>query len=97
MQNLIIITDQQQLETIVKQAVAQALQPITSNATQGKPNKKWLTSKEVMDTLNCSARTLQHLRDTRQIEFSQHARKIMYPADGIEQFLQKNTVKTRRY
>jgi hypothetical protein len=95
MHNTLIITNPEQLEEIVLKAISQALKPLNFQANQGKPNKKWLTGKEVQELLNCSTRSLQHLRDSRQIEFSQHARKIMYPADGIEKFLSHNIVKSR--
>lgn len=96
MLNPIIITSPEQLEEIVQKAITEALKPLAFQTSQGTPNKKWLTGKEARELLNCSERSLQHLRDTRQIEFSQHARKIMYPAEGIQKFLQGNLVKARK-
>lgn len=93
MNNTLLITEPTQLQAIIKSAINEALQGFTGAEKQGTPSKKWLTSDEVKDLLDISGRTLQHLRDTRQIPFSQHGRKILYPFDGINQFLCDNLIK----
>lgn len=58
-------------------------------------NKPWLTTEELMELTGWSRRTLQHLRNTRQIPFSQHGRKILYPFVGIQDFLESNYIRPR--
>lgn len=50
-----------------------------------------LTGKEVCDLLHISPRTLQTLRDTRQIPFTVVSERIiLYPETGIREMLTKN-------
>lgn len=50
-----------------------------------------LTGKEVCDLLHISPRTLQTLRDTRQIPFTVVSERIiLYPETGIRETLTKN-------
>ena len=51
----------------------------------------YLTSEEVCDLLHISSRTLQTLRDTRQIPFvAISERNILYPESAIRETLTKN-------
>lgn len=90
-----IVTDAAAIERIVgesvRRAMESALPPLVRAATQ----KPWLTKADLKALTGWSDRTIQHLRDTRQIPFSQHGRKITYPTDGIEAFLQANGVPAR--
>lgn len=50
-----------------------------------------LTGKEVCDLLHISSRTLQTLRDSRQIPFTVVSERIiLYPETGIRETLTKN-------
>lgn len=74
----------------LRKLLQEELKAIHGNLINNK--KDWLTKEELMNMTGWSARTIQHLRDTRQIPFSQHGRKILYPYSGIVKFLEKNTV-----
>lgn len=51
----------------------------------------YLTSEEVCDLLHISSRTLQTLRDTRQIPFvAISERNILYPESAIREMLMQN-------
>ncbi|MBO6794717.1 MAG: helix-turn-helix domain-containing protein [Balneolaceae bacterium] len=58
--------------------------------------KDWLTKEELMEFTGWSSRTIQHMRDTNQIPYSQHGRKILYPRIGIEEFLENHYISHRR-
>lgn len=60
--------------------------------SQGTSKKDWLTKEELINLTGWSERTIQHLRDSRQIPYSQHGRKILYPYKGICEFLERNLV-----
>lgn len=57
--------------------------------------KEWLTKEELEKLTGWSSRTIQHMRDSRQIPYSQHGRKILYPREGIMEFLMANYIKPR--
>ena len=53
--------------------------------------ERYLTGEEVCEYLHISPRTLQTLRDTRQIPFTVVSeRNILYPESGIRETLTKN-------
>lgn len=53
--------------------------------------ERYLTGGEVCDLLHISPRTLQTLRDTRQIPFTVVSERIiLYPETGIRETLTKN-------
>lgn len=58
--------------------------------------ERYLTGEEVCEYLHISSRTLQTLRDTRQIPFTVVSeRNILYPELGIRETLTKNYRPTR--
>ncbi|MCH8487283.1 MAG: helix-turn-helix domain-containing protein [Candidatus Cyclonatronum sp.] len=83
----------QELDQAIKQAVSEAVQEVLPVLIRKATAKEFLTKEELQELTGWSARTLQNLRDTRQIPFSQHGKKILYPYDGIMQFLKDNHIK----
>lgn len=55
----------------------------------------FLTKNKVMKITGWSGRTLQHMRDSRQIDFVKHGRKILYPTQSLYDFLDTHRVKRR--
>ncbi len=51
---------------------------------------EWLDNQEVCLILKISPRTLQNLRDTDQISYSQMGRKIYYKKKDIQKFIEKH-------
>lgn len=53
--------------------------------------ERYLTGNEVCDYLHVSPRTLQTLRDTRQIPYTAvSGRVFLYPESGIKEVLKRN-------
>jgi len=52
-----------------------------------KLSETWLDNQEVMELLKVSPRTLQNLRDTHTLPFSNVGGKIYYKASDVEQLL----------
>lgn len=75
----------------IKEAVKEEL-PKYQNSFQ----KDWLSTEEVMEMLNVSRRTIQNYRDEGKIPYTQSGRKILYPRDGVEDFLRRNMIKAYR-
>lgn len=61
--------------------------------TSQKQKSEWLDNQEVCLLLKISPRTLQNLRDTGQISYSQLERKIYYKKEDINKYIEKNTPK----
>lgn len=57
---------------------------------------KWISAEKAMEKLCISSKTtLQKLRDTGAVRFSQPAKKIiLYDLDSIEEYLEKNVRET---
>lgn len=90
------ISTQDELKAIVEQAVAEAMAERVPDIIRKATRKEWLTTKEAKEMLDCSRRHLYHLRDTKQIKYHQHGRKILFHIDEIERFLEENEVKRRK-
>lgn len=88
----IITADSETLRVLIREAVAEAVADQVPSIVRKATAKDWLTKAEVLDMTGWSERTLQYMRQSRQIPFSKHNRKIMYPAAGIEQFLKDHNV-----
>ena len=55
---------------------------------------KWMTGKEVCETLGISSRTLQRYRMQGEVSYSQYGKNLRYPRAEIEAFVEKRLVKT---
>ena len=59
-----------------------------SDSTAGiRAETEWLTTSEVVLRFKISKRTLQKLRDTKQIKFSNKGKKCRYKLEDIQEFL----------
>jgi len=88
----IITADSETLRALIRDAVAEAVSEQVPGIVKQATAKDWLTKIDVLELTGWSERTLQYMRQSRQIPFSKHNRKIMYPAAGIEQFLKDHNV-----
>ncbi len=69
----------------------QALKAATENYRPTIREERYLSSAEVCEYLHISLRTLQTLRDTRQIPFTLVGERIiLYPENGIRETLLNN-------
>ena len=93
MQNtkLTIITDDD-LNIIIQNAIDKALIKSINSLEDKLIKHSYLTKAEVIELTGWSDKTIQNLRDHKQIPFIKHGRKILYPAKGIYDFLKLNTV-----
>ena len=68
-----------------------ALQTASANYTPSIKNERYLTGEEVCEYLHISPRTLQTLRDTRQITYTAVSDRVfLYPEAGIREVLERN-------
>src|SRR5699024_8728301 len=87
------IQTEEQLKEAVAEAVAEILDKKLPSIIRKSKRSEYLTTKELRELTGWSYRSQKHLRDTNQIPFSQHGRKIVYPTEGIEKFLRENEIK----
>lgn len=96
METKVIVTTPEELQGIVNEVVQKALKEALPKAIEEAKRKPYLNTDEVMELTGWARRTVQHLRDTRQIEFIQHSKKILYPRNALDEFFEKGRVRVRR-
>ena len=91
MQNIFIPT-KEDLQEFIRNAVKETVNESLPGAIRKATRKKWLTTDEVMDILQCSRRHIQHLRDSGRLLYRQNGRSIRYDIDEVEAYLNKGKV-----
>jgi excisionase family DNA binding protein len=86
------IPTKEDLQDIIKAAVKETVDKSLPAAIRKATRKKWLTTDEVMEMLQCSRRHVQYLRDSEQLPYSQNGRTIRYDVDDVEAFLNDHKV-----
>jgi len=86
------IPTKEELQKIVKQVVQETFEESIPGAIRKATRKKWLTTEEVMNILQCSRRHVQYLRDSEQLPYSKNGRKIRYDIEDVEAFLNDHKV-----
>jgi hypothetical protein len=89
------VAERKELELYFDKVLRQIIKDEVPKLIQELGKKEWLTKIELEKLTGWSGRTIQHMRDTRQIPFSQHGRKILYPRDGILSFLEANYMRPK--
>lgn len=82
---------QKAISEAVETAVTKQLPEIISKATR----KPYYTIDEACKILSVTRRHLQYLRDTDQISFVQHGRKIYFKAEDLDEFFNRNYIDNR--
>ncbi|MEX2411799.1 MAG: helix-turn-helix domain-containing protein [Candidatus Paceibacterota bacterium] len=86
------IPTKDELSKAVRQAVKEEIQNSLPEAIRKATRKKWITTDEVMDILQCSRRHVQHLRDSGRLPYRQNGRTIRYDIDEVENYLNRGKV-----
>lgn len=86
------IPTKDELSDIVFQAVKELFEKELPSILRKAKRKPWINTEELMELTGWSRRTCQYMRDERRIPFSQEGRKILYPTDGIEKYLEGNKI-----
>jgi len=95
MSSPVIISSPEDLHRLIKGAVKAAVMEQIPEVIREAKAKEWLTKKELQELTGWSNRTIQYMRDTEQIPYSQHGYKILYPRKGIIEFLEEHHIKTK--
>lgn len=92
--NIYIPTDD--LEKIVHKAVEKAVNESLPSAIRKGTRKQWLKTSEVMEILQLSRRSIQKLRDTGRLPFTQNRRTVRYSIDDVEAYLNRGKVNSQQ-
>jgi hypothetical protein len=82
------------IEKAVREAISEEMSDIHKIIRQG-ITPQYMTKEKVIELTGWSGRTIQHLRDTNQIDYIQHGRKILYPTDALYIFFENHRIKRR--
>ncbi|WP_409028824.1 helix-turn-helix domain-containing protein [Gracilimonas sediminicola] len=82
------------IEVAVKKAVKEATKDLDEKIRQA-TMPEYLTTDGLMEMTGWSRRTCQYMRDTRQITFIQHGRKILYPTADLYEFFDSHKIEQR--
>lgn len=64
-------------------------------STTDKPQNKWIPLAEAMQLLNIKSKTtMQHLRDSGKLRYSQRNKIILYDRESIEEYLNAHAQNT---
>jgi len=95
MNSPVIISNPEDLQRLIQTAVKTAVKEQIPDLIREATAKEWLTKKDLQDLTGWSNRTIQYMRDTEQIPYSQHGYKILYPRKGIIKFLEEHHITTK--
>ncbi|NGP90174.1 hypothetical protein [Fodinibius halophilus] len=89
------ITSEEKLKEAVAEAVASILDEELPSIIRKSQRSEYLTTKELKQLVGWSYRSQKHLRDTSQLTYCQHGRKIVYPTEAIEKFLSDHKIQSK--
>lgn len=92
----VIVTTQTQLEKIFSKLFDKKVNETLPELVKEATAKPYLTKEELMDLTGWSSRSIQNLRDTNQIPYTKHGRKILYPRKGIMKFLEAHHIQPHK-
>lgn len=89
------IPTKEEMEATVKRAVVELFEKELPSIIRKANRKDWINTNELMELTGWSRRTIQYLRDEKRIPFSQEGKRILYPTNGIEEYLRSNQINPR--
>ena len=85
----VICLEDQAFYTLIEEVYARL------KATTDTPQSKWLSPSQAMQLLNIKSKTtMQTLRDTGKLRYSQRSKLILYDRDSIEEYLNAHAQNT---
>ena len=87
------IPTKNELQEAIQQAVEKAVLERIPELIRRATSKSHYTIDEACKILSVTRRHLQYLRDTNQISFVQHGRKVWFKAEDLDDFFNINYIK----
>lgn len=86
------ITTEEELQKAIKSAVENLWEKELPKILRKANRKEWLTVEELSELTGWSRRTIYYLKSQDRIPYSQENHRILFPTDGIEEYLRRNMV-----
>lgn len=94
--NDVIVAERSMLEDVLRKIVREENKQTVPEVVRKATESPYMTKEEILDMTGWSSRTLQNLRDTNQIEYVKHGRKIVYPRQPFYDFLEDHKFERRK-
>ena len=90
-----VVLSPNELTELIDGAVERSISKHVPELLRQAVRKEYLTTDELCALTGWSRRTVQYLRDSRQVPFIQDGRRILFKTDEIEKYLQERRVRVR--
>lgn len=88
-----IVTDEDTLQRVVKDAVEDRLRTVLPQAFEDFTRQEWGDKDYVEEKYGWTARQLTYLRREGRIDYSKRGQRIMYHIPSLDEYLQKGRVR----
>ena len=95
MKSSVIVTEREQIEEAVSNAVRRTMLATVPNAIREANTPEWLGRDEVCQRYGLTPRQLTYMRGQRSIEFTQHGRRILYNRKSLERWIDEGRVESK--
>ncbi|RMF55909.1 MAG: DNA-binding protein [Bacteroidetes bacterium] len=92
----IVAATRADLEAAIEAAVRRAIEEALPEAVRRATEPEYMTGAEVMALTGWSERKLAYLRQRREVPFIKRGRSVLYPREGIREYLEEGRVRARR-
>lgn len=92
MNSEVIVTEKNVIEDVVRKVIREENEQHVPEVVRKATESPYMTKEEILDMTGWSSRTLQNLRDTNQITYVKHGRKILYPRQPFYEFLEAHKI-----
>lgn len=90
-----VVISPEELTELIQNAVERSVEKHVPGVLREATKKQFLTVEELSALTGWSRRTIQYLRDSRQIPFYQDGRRILFKTDEVEKYLESKKIKAR--
>ena len=88
--NEVIVLTKNELKEVIKICFNEIMEKEMPEIIRKASEKPLMTKDELMELTGWSSRTIQHMRDSNQIPYMKHGRKILYPRKDFMEFMEES-------
>lgn len=88
----VIVTEREQIQKAVSDAVRRTMLATVPDAIREANTAEWLGRDEVCKRYGLTPRQLTYMRKKRDVEFTQHGRRILYNRESLEGWIDAGKV-----
>jgi len=91
----VIVMEPEELERLVSEAVDRTVSERVPEIVKRITEDTWMTTEDVENEFKLTRPQQAHYRDTRQLSFTKHKRKIFYKRADLVDFMEENHIPAR--